>query len=524
MNSCQATGKSDCPIKLQCFLIRFKFTILIICYLFCFYRFQRFKWRPEFYYLSLKKMDCTRICLFSLFFFILTGAGAQQEDFRTVDELFDEFERRDDTYPLGRPGCALAIVRDGEIAYSKGYGMADLEHDIPITPQSVFYAGSVSKQFVATAILLLQEQGKLDIDEDARQYVPELPEYGHTITIRHMLHHVSGLRDYLSLWDLSGRDMLEYIPDEAVLDLIIRQKELNFRPGERYSYSNSGYYLLMLIAERVSGQSFRDFTREHILEPLDMNNSHFHDDLYQVVPNRAWGYRLTDEEQVENLLMRFDLVGSGGLYTTVQDLFKWDQNFYDNKLGKKKQSLIDTLHSDGRLNNGESAGYAFAMVNGEYRGLRTVSHTGSMGGYRAYYLRLPEQQLSVILLGNFANFRPVPYAERIVDILLEEELADVPPATQTAVGIPLFRQIFTEAELKNAPGAYYSPELDARAAIRREENELFLRIGYQPSFSINEWMSQANGRGIDFRSENGEVDHFLLHSGIIKNIHFERVE
>jgi len=465
-----------------------------------------------------------RLSLILFLSLFLSGAVAQRGDFRAVDELFADFERRDDTYPLGRPGCALAIVRDGEIVYSKGYGMADLEHDIPITPQSVFYAGSVSKQFVATGILLLQEQGKLDIDDEVRRYVPELPDYGHTITIRHMLHHISGLRDYLSLWDLSGKDMLDYIPDEAVLDLITRQRELNFRPGERYSYSNSGYYLLMLITERLSGQSFKDFTRQHILDPLSMNDSHFHDDLYHVVPNRAWGYRLTDDERVENLLMRFDLVGSGGLYTTVEDLYKWDRNFYNNKLGKKKQALIDTLQSEGRLNSGESAGYAFAMVNDEYRGLRTVSHTGSMGGYRAYYLRLPGQRLSVILLGNFANFKPVPYAQRIVDILLQEELADIPATTRTAVGIPLFQQIFTENELEKAPGRYYSPELDTRATIHREGDELFLRIGYQLPISLKEWINHATGRGIDFRKKEGEIDHFLLHSGVIKNIRFERVE
>ena len=255
-----------------------------------------------------------------------------------------------------------------------------------------------------------------------------------------------------------------------------------------------------------------------------MNDSHFHDDLYHVVPNRAWGYRLTDDERVENLLMRFDLVGSGGLYTTVEDLYKWDRNFYNNKLGKKKQALIDTLQSEGRLNSGESAGYAFAMVNDEYRGLRTVSHTGSMGGYRAYYLRLPGQRLSVILLGNFANFKPVPYAQRIVDILLQEELADVSATIRTAVGIPLFQQIFTENELEKAPGRYYSPELDARATIHREGDELFLRIGYQLPISLKEWINHATGRGIDFREKEGEIDHFLLHSGVIKNIRFERVE
>jgi len=460
------------------------------------------------------------------FIILIQNTLAQKNNFEAVDALFAEFERRDADYPLGRPGCALAIVQDGALIYRKGYGMADLEHAIPITPESVFYAGSVSKQFVAACILLLQEQSKLDIDDDVRRYVPELPDYGYPITLRHLLHHNSGLRDYLDLWMLSGRDYLDYLPDEAVLDLIIRQKALNFPPGDQYAYSNSGYYLLMTIVERISGQSLKAFAKEYIFDPLSMQSSHFHDDMHHLIPGRAEGYRLADDGTVENLIMRFDLVGSGGLYTTVEDLYRWDQNFYDNRLGKKRQALIDTLQHDGRLNNGRSTGYAFAMINGEYRSLHTISHTGSMGGYRAYYLRFPKQRFSVILLGNFANFTPVPYAQRIADLFLADHFPPRPEVqTRSEVGIPLFHISFTQEELIAAPGAYFSSELDARAQITRHDDELHLQIGYGPDRSLNDWLNSGQGNGIEFQTGTTDsIDAFLLHAMGMKGIRFERIE
>lgn len=460
-----------------------------------------------------------------LLFTFISLLPAQKKDFRKIDEIFSEFNRQDDQFPLGRPGCALAVVQDGNIIYQKGYGMADIEHEVPITPESVFYAGSVSKQFVTTAILLLEEGGKLDLDDDVRHYVPELPDYGSTITLRHLIHHTSGLRDYLDLWMLSGRNYLDRMPEEAVLDMIFRQEALNFMPGESHSYSNSGYYLLMTIVERVSGQSFKEFTQTNILDPLGMESSHFHDDLHHLIPNRAWGYRLTEDDQVEQLIMRFDLVGSGGLYTTVGDLYKWDQNFYNNKLGKGRQALIDTLQSDGRLNSGERAGYAFAMVNGSYRGLPTISHTGSMGGYRAYYLRFPEQRFSVIILGNFSNFTPVSYAQQVADLLLDEHLAPVTPAAGSTVSISLFEPAFTGEELRAAPGSYYSPELDARARITSQNKELHLQIGYGDPVSLRGWIKRGADFGINFADiKEGMINSFLLHAGQIKNIRFERME
>ncbi len=419
---------------------------------------------------------------------------------------------------LGTPGCALAIVSAGRIVYSRGYGMADLEQGVPISPRSVFYAGSVSKQFVAACVLLLREQGRIDLEADVRAYIPELPDYGQPITVRHLIHHSSGLRDYLDLWLLSGRDYLNYMEDEAVLEMILRQRELNFRPGTRYAYSNSGYFLLKEIIERVSGQSLRAFAHEHIFEVLGMDRSHFHDDLHHLIPERAESYRLDARGRPENLAMRFDLVGSGGLYTTVEDLFLWDQNFYANRLGAGSQAFIDTLQQPGRLEDGSSPGYAFAMWAGTYRGLRTYSHTGSMGGYRAYYLRLPEQAFSLILLGNFAQFRPVDYAERIVDLVW------APTGSKAAADSPARPEaqpiVFSASLLREAPGNYYSPELDARARVYREGEDLFLRIAYAEPIRLNTWLVQAEGNQFAWEPEKGG---FLLGRGGLKNIRFERV-
>ncbi|MFQ5628604.1 MAG: serine hydrolase domain-containing protein, partial [bacterium] len=255
-----------------------------------------------------------------------------------VDQIFADWDKPDS------PGCALAVIQDGKTVYSRGYGMADLEHDIPISPQTVFYIGSTSKQFVTFSIALLAEQGKLGLDDNIRKYLPEFPDYGQPITIRHLIHHTSGIRDYLTLWSLAGRNYLDYMPEDVVLDMICRQKELNFSPGEQHLYSNSCYFLLAVIVERASGQSLREYADKHIFKPLAMKNTHFHDNNKHIIKKRAYGYAPGKIGGFDQLIMRFDLVGSGGLYTCVEDLYLWDQNFYHNKLGKGGQEIIDLMH------------------------------------------------------------------------------------------------------------------------------------------------------------------------------------
>lgn len=441
-----------------------------------------------------------------------------------VDRVFERFQRQ------GSPGFALAIVEKGKIVYQKGYGYANLEHNIPIEPSTVFYIGSVSKQFVTACILLLQEAGKIGLNDDVRIYVPELPDYGPTLTIRHLIHHTSGIRDYLELWSLAGNDYLDHVPKQAVMELICRQKELNFEPGEKHLYSNSCYFLLGLIVERISGQSLREFAQERIFTPLRMTHTHFHDNTNDLVPLRASGYQQRTDGRFENLIQRFDLVGSGGMYSNVQDLFLWDQNFYKNVLGSGSQSLLDTMRSDGLLNNGESCGYAFAVVNGKYRGLKTVGHSGALGGYRSYYVQFPDQQTAIILLSNLASGNPSQKAEAVADIILAGYFKQTAPAQtptkQNTTGTDPILPI-TERPIT---GEYYSEELEARYYISSPvEGTTMVRIGYRAPMLLygkpgeNRLYFQEGNLRLVKSADGATIQGFLLDSGRVKNLWFEKV-
>ena len=465
-----------------------------------------------------------------LLLFVLASCSPQTESEKVsnpvVDAIFSGWNS------TTSPGCALAVIQDGEIVYRKGYGVADLEHNVPIEPSTVFYCGSVSKQFVTMAILLLEEQGKLNLDDDIREYFTDFPDYGHTITIRNLIHHTSGIRDYLTLWDLAGRDYLDHISKHEVYEMIKRQKELNFPPGDRYLYSNSCYFMLSQLVEMISGETLREFAAKNIFEPLEMNNSHFHDNYQHLIPNRAFSYA-SDGDTYSNLIMRFDQVGSGGLYSTVEDLFLWDQNFYQNKLGKGTRELIDKMHEEGKLNNGESSGYAFALVNGHYRGLRTVSHTGSLAGYRAVMTRFPDENFSVIILSNLASFNPARKAEEVAEIYLGDKMesGEVSESGGESKGMR-GREKFTpeESSLLIFQGRYFSEELEVYYTISVSENTLFYSIGNlepRPLTPVEEksFTSENEFQNFTFtKNVDNAVIGFTLDAGRVTNLKFFRLE
>ena len=370
-----------------------------------------------------------------------------------VDKLFAQWNKPDS------PGCALGIVKDGRLIYKRGYGMANLDYNIPISPKSVFQIASISKQFTAMSILLLAKQGKLSLDDDIQRYLPDLPRYQSPITIRHLIHHTSGIRNFIELAELAGmRHEDAHLTDDDFLGLIARQKELNFKPGEEYVYSNSGYFLLGLIVKRVSGKSLRKFAEENIFKPLGMNNTHFHDDRNLVVKNRATGYLPSGNGGSALAIDNDESVGAKGLYTSVEDLFLWDQNFYNNKLGGGPDLISEQL-STGKLNNGEKVNYAFGLQVGTYKGFKTIGHGGGFSGFQAYMYRFPEQNFSVICLCNarYIEIDPEELANQVADNFLTDQFKKGPDAVKETVAAAPDIISIPEKELASLAGPTLIP-------------------------------------------------------------------
>ena len=380
------------------------------------------------------------------------AAGSGDEKTRRVDALFKHWDRSDS------PGCSLGIVREGRLIYEHGYGMANLEHDIPITSETVFRIASTSKQFTAMSLLLLEQDSALSLDDDIRKYLPYMPDYGRPISIRHLVQHSSGIRDYEGITSLQGvADEDAYIQQE-VLELLARQKALNFAPGERFLYSNSGYVLLGEIVARVSGKTLRQFVDERIFRPLGMRVSMIRDDHTEMIENRASGYAPLEDGGFRSAESHFDLVGDGNVFTTVRDLYRWDQNFYHHKIGG--ENAAESQHETLVLNDGRNIPYAAGLEIGAYGGLRFVAHSGSWVGFKAQLLRFPEQRFSVICLCNDESANPTALALQIADIYLADQFETTPkrpvvvahrdedpaaPAAEFAAKEGLYREPVTHA-------------------------------------------------------------------------------
>ena len=434
---------------------------------------------------------------------------SQIAEHNQIDKIFQNWDQAE------TPGGALGIIKDGKLIYSKGYGYGDLEHDIKLTSKSVFYIGSVSKQFVTFAVLLLEEQGKIGLDDKIQKYLPDFPEYEAPLTIRHFIHHTSGVRDYLTLMYLKGRNYLDHIEEEQVYDLIKSQKELNFTPGDRYLYSNSCYFMLAMIVEKAAGESLRSFAQKNMFEPLGMNQTLFYDDNRDLIKNKVFSYEPKQGGGFNNLIMRFDLVGSGGVYSSVEDLLLWDRNFYDNKLGKGGPDIINKMHEEGLLNDGTSSGYAFALNNGEYKGLRTVSHGGALAGYRAQLMRFPDQNFSVVILANRGDANPTAMSYRVADVMLkdffveEEEVEEETPIV--AKDDPA---TFTFDELI---GSYQiQPGVVIDISVKNDSLHILQKwneVGYTIYHTSSDNYEIPNNENIQFafgNLENGKVQSLLI--------------
>ena len=348
----------------------------------------------------------------------VAGAPAPTSNAQRVDALLSDWNRPD------TPGCAVAIIQDGQVIYKRGVGMADLERDTPIAPTTPFHVASMSKQFTAFAIELLAQDGKLSLDDDIRKFLPELHDFGKTITIRQLLHHTSGLRDQWSLLALAGWRLEDVITEDDIFGLIQRQQTLNFTPGKEHLYSNTGYTLLGIIAKRVSGKSLPVFAQERIFGPLGMTHTLFHDQYGTLVKGRALSYEPLPNGGYAYLALSYSNVGATSLFTTVEDLALWDRNFYDGRVGGK--ALLARMQTPGVLASGRPINYASGLVLDRYRGLETVSHSGADAGYRSELLRFPDQHFSVVVLANTGDLDPTLLARQIADIYLEKQLSPKP--------------------------------------------------------------------------------------------------
>jgi CubicO group peptidase (beta-lactamase class C family) len=451
-----------------------------------------------------------------------TGAGARAG--QAVDELFRQWHTPE------TPGAAVLVIAGGRVVHAKGYGMANLEHGVPIRPHSVFDIASVSKQFGAMAIALLEADGLLSLDDDVRRYLPELHDFGGTITLRHLIHHTSGIRDWPGTMRIAGWDYQDIISFDQILRLAFHQRELNFAPGSQYAYSNTGYNLLAEIVQRVSGQSFSDFTEQRIFGPLGMKHTRFHDDHTRVVPNRAESYRRTQDGSYRHVGNSLTALASSSLFTTIEDLALWIGNFTSGAVGGP--ALVARLHERGVLSGGDTIAYAFGQTIDAHRGVPTVTHTGSWAGYRTILQRFPDHDFAVVILANTPDINPSQLAARIAEIYLGSALAPAPVVATGTTGPAggggaAARWAPAAAELRAYEGRYTSQELLTGWLLHVRDGRLVathLRSGdvaLQP-VERDRFQSGIFGEVRFLRDAQGAVTGFTANSDRVRALRFDR--
>jgi CubicO group peptidase (beta-lactamase class C family) len=441
---------------------------------------------------------------------------------RQIDAVFA-------AYTPQTPGCALGVYQSGRIAFEKGYGSANIEYGVPFTPETPTIMGSVSKQFTAAAIALLVEQGRISLDDDVRKYVPELPDYGKRITIEELVHHTSGLRDFWALVDAAGMRFDDGYTVADVVSLAARQRHLNFDPGTEYNYSNTGYVLLGLVVQRASGEPLRQFAAEQIFAPLGMASSHFQDDHTEPVRGRASAYSPIRGGGWRIDVWNNDIVGQGGLMTTVEDLQKWDENFYDGRVGGP--AFLARQLERGRLANGTQIAYAFGLEIGEYRGLPIVEHAGSTGGYRTAITRFPAQHTTVTTLCNVSTADATGMGHRVADVVLAGRFTKPAPvaagASRAAARQAGSAASVPAARLASLAGTYYSEELDASYELTSVGSAFLVKkpraTAPDTLRAIDSVTFRASGYTLRFLpTSHGEATSFTLDNGRVRGVEFRR--
>jgi CubicO group peptidase (beta-lactamase class C family) len=386
-----------------------------------------------------------------------------------IDAVFKEYDKPH------VPGCALGVMQNGQLAYGRGYGWADLERNVPITTATLFDIGSTSKQFAAASIALLVQEHKLAYTDDIRKYIPEMPDYGAPITIDNLMRHTSGLRDYTGLLTLGGHTIEEATTDSQALASIVHQRHLNFPTGSKYEYSNTGYFLLSVIIQRVTGKSLADFARERIFLPLGMANTRYRNHAAMLIPNRALGYAPADSGRFQNSMSNWEQTGDGAVQLSVRDALEWDENFYHPRVGGP--AMVQQLQERGTLANGDTINYARGLEVDHYRGLRRVQHGGDWIGYHAAYARFPDQHTSVIILCNSDGISPTELADKVSDIVLAKRFPQKAVASTPRGNSTISASASGGAmAVSRLVGSYYASTTDEVARITAKGDSLALGL------------------------------------------------
>jgi len=380
-----------------------------------------------------------------------------------IDKIFEEFNEK--------PGCVVAVYDKDKTIFQKGYGYANLDYDIKNSPETVFDLASNSKQFTAACISLLESEGKLNLDDEIQKYIPEFPNFSEgKITVSHLLYHTSGLNDYVDLLILAAIPFSNHFTEEDCLLLLKRQKSLNFEPGTKHLYCNSGYVLLAIIIERISGLSIAEFASINIFRPLRMNNTFYHNDSSKIIKNRAIGYAKKGNEYQIKHSFNCECCGDGQVYTTAKDFYFWNENLRKNKIGY--DNFVENILKKGVLNNGESINYAMGLIHGSHKGLNYVSHNGSSEGFNSQYIHFLDENISVLVMSNNGNCDAYSYGIQVAELYLADKLKYNPKADKE-IELPNKQEIeFTKDELEKFCGCYWNDEYNGIRKIYLKDDSL----------------------------------------------------
>ncbi|WP_282042942.1 serine hydrolase domain-containing protein [Winogradskyella flava] len=404
-----------------------------------------------------------------VFLFIIPFQYTYAQNISEVDALFEKYNNSD------TPGIAVSVIKDNEVVYQKGFGMANLEYGIPISTKTKFHVASLSKQFTAFMTLKLEDEGLLSIYDDVRTYIPELPDYGKKITINHLLTHSSGIRDQWRLLEMAGWRLDDVIKTEQIFRLIINQKELNFSPGESFSYSNSGYTLLAIIIERLTKMSLATYAKHSIFEPLQMNDSFFYDDHEEMVTNRAYSYK-TESGRLKKSNLNFATVGPTSLFTTIEDMNKWALNFKNLTIGN--EHIFKSMNEKAQKNDGSVSSYAKGQFIASHYGYENIYHSGSDAGYRSYFVRFPSLGYQFILFANASYVNSSKETFQLVNYYLKDKKPKNKTKDTKDQTFQYDEDLFiklSNAKLKKFEGTYFNRETKNYTEVKLENDTLYLK-------------------------------------------------